>query len=279
MQVYLQPASRDPDAEVRSQLASSAKRLTGKHSFGVILAIKLALNDKDVDDPRIPLLLWWAFESHAETDRDFIVSVLSGEQVRKRLIIERFILERVMQRWAMAGGKDNLLACAKLLDATDKDAGKLLAGLEKGFAGRSVGDVPPELRKAVFAAWERGNTEAKLSLGLRLGHPPAIKNALTLIPDDRADRKTRLDCIRILGEIEQPGAADALLRAARESRLGPVRAEALHSLQRYSASDIGVAVLQLFRAGLPDADGVRNAALDAPGEPACVGPAAAERHR
>ena len=166
-----------------------------------------------------------------------------------------------MQRWAMAGGKENLLACAKLLDATDKDAGKLLIGLEKGFAGRSVGDIPPELRKAVFAAWERGNTEAKLSLGLRLGHPPAIKNALALIIDDKADRKTRLDCIRILGEIEQPGAADALLRAARDSKQGAVRAEALNSLQRYSANDIGVSVLEIFRAGLPEADGVRNAAL------------------
>ncbi len=250
----------DEEPEVRSQLASTAKRIQG--DGGVLLAFSLVDNNKnDVGDPHIPLLIWWAIESKAETERKTIVELLTSRGVRTHPIIDRFVIERIMQRWAMAGGKENLLACAKLLDATDKDAGNLLTGLEKGFAGRSVGEIPPELRKAVFAAWKRGNTEAKLSLGLRLGHEPAIKNALSLIVDDKADRKTRLDCIRILGEIMQPGAADALLRTARTSKLGAVRAEAIASLNRYNEGRVGVAVLEMFRAGLPEVDGVRTAAL------------------
>ena len=44
----------------------------------------------------------------------------------------------------MAGGRDNLVACAKLLKsgAGTKQVNRLLVGLEKGFAGRSSGEIP-----------------------------------------------------------------------------------------------------------------------------------------
>src|SRR5262249_45424760 len=106
-------AAGEKDPEVRSQLASSAKRLPGKSALPIIAA--LWKHDEDVKDVHVPLLTWWALESKAESDRDAILKLFDDKQTWKRPLVEQFILERLMQRWAMGGGDKNLLACAALL--------------------------------------------------------------------------------------------------------------------------------------------------------------------
>jgi len=54
----LETAQRDRDPQVRSQLASSAKRLPP--SQGLPIAFALLRRDEDVADVHIPLLTWWA---------------------------------------------------------------------------------------------------------------------------------------------------------------------------------------------------------------------------
>src|SRR5262249_26692157 len=147
-------AVEERDAEVRSQLASSAKRLPDAVCLHILVG--LWRHDSDIDDPHIPMLTWWALEAKAESARDAVVRLLSKDEVRRRPMVQKFILPRIMQRWAMAGGEANLTACARLLSASEKQANVLLAGLEKGFAGRSTGEVPAALKKAVLTAWENG---------------------------------------------------------------------------------------------------------------------------
>jgi putative membrane-bound dehydrogenase-like protein len=248
-------ASSERDAEVRGQLASTAKRLPASAALPILAA--LWTRDEDADDPHIPLLTWWALEAHAEGHRDAIVRLLSREEVRSRPIVGRFLLERIMQRWAMAGGKDNFLACARLLDASGKKSDRLLVGLEKGLVGRSTGDLPVELPRAVLGAWERGNTAGQVTLGLRLGHPPAVKKAIALIADEKATPGARLECIRIAGETSLPDSIPALLDAATKSKDSGIRQEALGSLARYSDARIGPAAMAL----LSEPEAVRNAAL------------------
>jgi putative heme-binding domain-containing protein len=247
---------------VRSQLASTAKRLPAAVAFGVLTG--LWRHDDDVRDPHIPLLTWWALEAKAETDRKAILELFEDRSLWGRPMVEPFILERLMQRWAMAGGTDNLLACAALIrqSPSTKVTNRLLSGLEKGFAGRSAGEVPAKLRQAVVAAWANGPTASSVTLGLRLGHGPAVVKALLLIGDEKADRATRLACLRILGEIDLPHCVPALLDVVRRSRLGPIRQEAMAALTRYPDAGVGRTVLELYAAGLPEADGVRAAALN-----------------
>ncbi len=248
-------AAAEKDPEVRSQLASTAKRLPADAALPILA--ELWKRDEDIADPHIPLLTWWALESKAETARPAIVKLLADDAVRSRPMVERFILERIMQRWAMAGGEANLLACATLLGAAGKKADVLLSGLEKGFAGRSTGDLPKGLRDAVMTAWARGNTAATLTLGLRLGHAPAVKRALAVIADEKAAAAARLDCIRIAGEADIPDAVPALLAVAKGSKNVSLRQEALGALARYK--DAGIAPAALALLGEPEA--VRNAAL------------------
>jgi putative heme-binding domain-containing protein len=253
-------AHHEKDAEVRSQLASTAKRLPASTTLAVLK--ELFRHDEDVRDPHIPLLSWWALEAKAESDRDAILKLFEERSLWRRPLVEQFILERIVQRWAMAGGKDNLLACAALIRQAPatRFTNRLLAGLEKGFAGRSAGEVPRDLRQAVVDAWAAGASGSSVTLGLRLGHGPAVEKALALVADEKADRATRLACLRILGEIDEPRCVPILLDVVRRSPAAPVRQEALAALTRYPDEKIGRAVLALYPAALPEAGGVRGAA-------------------
>ncbi|MBY0231846.1 MAG: c-type cytochrome, partial [Gemmataceae bacterium] len=231
-QAFAGLAKREKDAEVRSQLASTAKRLPGEAALPILR--ELWQRDEDLGDPHIPLLTWWALESKAESDRDAIVDLLSGTAPP---MVERFILERIMQRWAMAGGEADLAACARLLDASKK-ADRLLSGLEKGFAGRSTGELPAGLKRSILRAWERGSTAAALTLGLRLAHPPAVKKALALIAAGKADAR---ECVRICGEIDLPESVAVLLRLLEKPT--PLKADIYSALARYPDAAIGKAAL------------------------------------
>src|SRR4029434_2902810 len=51
----------EKQVQVRSQLASSAKRLPGKDALSIVQ--ELLRHEEDIEDPHIPLLLWWAIEN------------------------------------------------------------------------------------------------------------------------------------------------------------------------------------------------------------------------
>src|SRR5262245_34003813 len=61
-------AETESDAEVRSQLASSARRLPTGQALPVLR--HLIVRDADSQDLHIPLLIWWAIESKADTGRE-----------------------------------------------------------------------------------------------------------------------------------------------------------------------------------------------------------------
>jgi putative heme-binding domain-containing protein len=255
-------AARELHPEVRSQLASSAKRLAGAAGLDLVRALVEGDRKDDVSDPHIPLLTWWALERRAETDRGGILAWFRSESTWGKGLVRAVLLERIVQRWAMAGGKENLLACAALLrSAPDpRQAEKVLLALEKGFVGRSAGAVPAELRSAIVKVWSRGGGTSSVTLGLRIGHGPAVEKALSLIADEKAPRAPRLECIRILGEIDEPRCVGVLLKVLRDSSIGTIRQEALLALQRYPDPKIAQAVLALYPGRLPEADGVRSAA-------------------
>jgi putative heme-binding domain-containing protein len=255
-------AEREPDAEVRSQLASSAKRLPGPAALPIIRA--LWNHDGDSNDPHIPLLLWWALEPKAESDRAAVLALFEEKALWDRPLVKSVIPSRLVQRYALAGGTDNLLACARLLELAPNIAcaEELLKGLETAYTGRSATGFPSELRDAIARAWSRGATAGSLSLGLRLGQLSAVEKGLRLVMDEKANLAQRLECIRIFGEVEQPRCVPVLLGVLRSSPAGAVRQEVLGALQRYSDAIIADTVLELYPAKLPEADGVRSAALN-----------------
>jgi len=240
--------AKEPDSQVRSQLASTAKRLRG--TIGVQLAGALLSRDEDSNDPHIPLLIWWAIEAHAETDRQAVVDLLREPALWKRPLTEKFLVERIMQRYAMASGPDNLKACARLLELapTSAHADLLLGGMEKAFAGKTGVELPDELKKAMNKVWAAGAKTGQVSLGLRLGDTKAVDAALKLVADTKTPVQSRIDTVRILGEVSQPRCVPVLLDLV---KTGPklLQQEALASLQRYDEGRIGKDVLALYLDG------------------------------
>jgi len=198
-------ARTEPNREVRSQLASTAKRLPAGQAFPIVQ--ELLRREEDADDLHIPLLLWWVIESKA-TDTDSMLSFLRNEEVWRSKIFAGQITQRLGRRYTADQGprrsytyrqgvysewqiersadhlRRNLDMGAALLaaapDATQTDL--LVAGMAEGLTGAAVERVPDSMRRAVERLWtSRPHTVPLVTLAARLGHPEAAPVALEML--------------------------------------------------------------------------------------------------
>jgi putative membrane-bound dehydrogenase-like protein len=241
-------ARTEPHPEVRSQLACSARRLPA--ASGLPIVRRLLARDEDTQDIHIPLLLWWALEAKADSDRAAVLKLFAEPTLWKLPLVEKNLLERLMRRYAQAGGRQNLLTCARLLELAPaaSHARRLLLGFEQAYAGRPLTNLPPELIEAMA---KRGG--GSLSLRLRRGEPPALDEALKVLADARADRKERLGLVQVFGEVRQPRAVPVLLGVLTGARDDVLRTAALTALQPYDDPAVGAAVIGLHDKLTPDA--------------------------
>ena len=139
----------EPDVRVRSQLACTAKRLPA--SPGLPIVVNLLAHDEDAIDPHLPLLLWWAIEAKTDSDRSVVLALFQDPKLWERAIVKSTIAERLMRRFAAAGGRRNLLACAELLKLAPgpEHAKRLMSGFEAALAGRTIAGLPDELAAAM----------------------------------------------------------------------------------------------------------------------------------
>ncbi len=247
--------------EVRSQIAATAKRLPAADAVPIIKA--LLKHHDDSADPDIPLQIWWALESKAESDRNRILAMFTDKDIWSRATVMKSILERLMQRYILAGGPDNFKACANLLTLapTGKHAGLLINGLQEGLRGRDVTGLPPELIKAL-KPYQLMFKEESLALNLRQGQKEALDKVLFIITDKNANVGERLSYIRILGEVNKPEAVTVLLNLVESSQSsGAIQQAALLALQRYDQDEIGQRVVKAYPDKLRADPDVRASAL------------------
>jgi len=210
----------------------------------------LLRRSEDISDVHIPLLTWWTIEAKAEdsTGRQLILEQFEHPAWWRLPMVERFIVERIVQRYGMAGGDENLRTCARLLKAapTSVAVNLVLNGMEKAFAGRAAASFPPELKEAIAKALDADTEGQHRSLGVRVGHPGALQAALRLVADEKAKPEQRIEYIRLLGEVPQPGSVQVLLGTLAGSKNIAVRREVLTSLSRYDDAKIGELVVGEF---------------------------------
>lgn len=252
-------AQSEPDADVRSQMASSARRLPAHAGLSLVRALLARV--EDVDDLHIPLLLWWAIEAKAGSDRGAVLALFEDASLWSLPIVERSVLERLMQRYAMAGGPEDLESCAHLLAISPgpRQTERLMVGLLEAFRGRKIGGLPPSLAEALDR-YQQGLGKSDLALGLRRGNPDALASALKLVADERADRPTRLAAIEILGQVRPPKAVAPLTKLLATSSSHAIKRVAIEALMNFDDPAIGQAVLRQYQTTLPDEQGLRGAA-------------------
>ena len=196
-------AQTEPAVEVRSQLASTAKRLPAGQAFPIIRA--LVARDEDAGDLHLPLLLWWAIEAQVERGRDELLALVADPAVWKTKIFPAHLAARIGQRFTADQGPRkyytlkqgvysewlidrapewlarNLEFCARLLAAApgEPEAALLLGGIARGLTGPPVERVPAALRDAVAGRWKsQAHTAVLTAFAARLGQPGAMGEAV-----------------------------------------------------------------------------------------------------
>lgn len=247
-------AKSETYVRVRSQLASTAKRLPADQALPLIDA--LTTHNEDAEDIHIPLLLWWALESKATKSSASILGLLKSVDVWKRPLVEKHLVSRTMQRFAQAGSRNDLLVAAELLAKapTAEHKQELLKGFEAAFKGRPLSGLPDELVKLIT---ESGG--GSLALRVRQKDAAAIDEALKLVaveaaapPDPKQkaaaeEAKTRrIELVQTLGEVQPSGSVNVLVTIAKTSADNDVRSAALTALLGFKDEVIGSEVLTVF---------------------------------
>ncbi|MFH1300002.1 MAG: PVC-type heme-binding CxxCH protein, partial [Planctomycetota bacterium] len=245
-------ALTEPHVQVRSQLASSSKRLPAE--TGLPIAFNLLSRSEDLDDVHLPLILWWSLEKRVDKDREALLAYFSKAEVWQYPIVEKYILERIMRRFASTGSRNDLLVCAKLLELAPgkSHAEILMSGFETAMKGRSQASFP----KALITAMSKHGGQS-MSLGIRQGDKAAIDKALKIVDDSKADNQKRLDLIQIFGEVKVPQSVPLLLNIIKNSSDLQMQIASISALQQYPDETIGKVVTAQY----PDmSDDLRSAA-------------------
>ncbi len=266
-------AESEADAVVRSQLLCTARRLPARDGLPIVW--RILERNLDGRDPHIPLLAWWAMETHAVTARDQVLQLFGSSAAWQMPLVRETILERLMRRYAAEGTEPGFRACARLLEAAP-EAGRhrLLAALDQGLQDRPAGSrknlgtlfqdfaalenrpesrsikaasVPPELSRQLDSLWTGTTSDAALiRVCARLGRTAARERALALAIDPKAPQATRLTLLELLAEVGETKDAKAILKLIGGNETEVVQVAALRALQRFDGAVIAATLLRQY---------------------------------
>jgi putative heme-binding domain-containing protein len=274
-------AKSEPYVQVRSQLASSAKRFVTTHAVPIIR--ELLQRDEDAGDKHIPLLLWWALEQHAGVGREAVLTMLEDKSLWEVPLVREVILPRLMKRFALEDqvpplpanphlgmpleSEDTntptitgLDACARLLALAPsaEHSSQLMTGFLEAYQGREIARLPPELSRALDE-YQNSLGTSDLALALRRGSDEAVAEALNVVRDNSADAALRLSYIAILGQINKPQVVSPLLGLL-GSTSPAIKRAVMQALMNYDDPKIGQTICSRFQSTLPAEHGLRDTA-------------------
>lgn len=251
-------AGIENDLEVRSQLASTAKRLPANAALPIVS--EMVKRSVDAGDLQIPKMLWWALESKCDSDPEAVLKLFERAGIWHLPISRNELISRVMRRFAMAGGESDLQYCARLLELSPDKAStaQLIGGMLQAFEGRQIEQLPASLAKALDE-YQSGLGNSSLALGMRRGDRKSIDAALKVVADKKASMSERLGYIEILGQIKQPRVVSSLLGRLRSGD-SAIKLATLKALQNYEDPKISRYILGAYHSTLLNEHGVRATA-------------------
>jgi putative heme-binding domain-containing protein len=233
-------ATRETDVEARSQLAASAKRLPASATLPLVRA--LLTHDEDVEDPYLPLQLWWAIESKCASDRAAVVAFFAEPTLWKHATVIQHLGARVMRRFAAAGSAGDWSTCATLLRQAPDAAARqtLMTGFGQAFDGRALPPLPDAL---VAAITETGS--ASLALRVRQHDNAAIIEALKVMANAKSPSLERLRLTTVFGEVPDARAIPVLTTLLND-RNASVRQAAIAATSAYDDASLTRALLAAY---------------------------------
>jgi putative membrane-bound dehydrogenase-like protein len=98
-------ARSEPDAEVRSELASAAARLETNSALAVLR--ELIRRREDVSDKHVPLRIWWAIENKITSDADLVLAWLEKDGAWGEPLFDEHLAGRIARRLAADRGNQS----------------------------------------------------------------------------------------------------------------------------------------------------------------------------
>jgi putative heme-binding domain-containing protein len=240
-------ATHEPDVRARSQLASSAKRFLAPDALPI--ARELLYHSEDAADKQVPLLIWWALESKAVSDRAAVLALFKDSALWQTPIAAQYIVSRLGQRYTAERTPENLQTAAQLLamapspQATDE----LIKGMELGLQGDRVATVPETLQKQVGAVWaSRPHTPTLMSFALRLNYEPAAGEAVQMLGNPKTSSADRKALLTLLSERDVEAAAPVIVDLLKAETKENNRIALLQALAHFNSPEIGQTMLGLY---------------------------------
>lgn len=237
-------AQREPSATVRNQLACTCKRLAGP--VGLPIVEQLLSRGEDVGDPHIPLLLWWAIEDKAITDRERVLQLVGSTEAWNRPVTRAVIVERLARRYLAEGKPEDYATCGRLLGLapTAAERERVIRALELQMDGLHLEKAPETLAAALTPLLKEERPSSSLiRLSLRLGLEAAYPLAVSRLSDARLSPEERADFIRTVGELKRAESLTALLTLLGGKEPLPVRTAALLALQRFETAEVAADII------------------------------------
>ncbi len=262
-------AATEPAVEVRSQLASSAKRLPAGQALPIVRA--LLTREEDATDKHLPLLIWWAIESQADTGREELLALIKDPAVWKSSVFRTQIAGRIGKRYTADQGprkyytlkqgvysewlidrapehlRRNLEFGGRLLAAAPgkEEAALLLAGMGEGLTGPQVESAPRILRETVASLWSAGTRSAALvTFAAKLGRDEAMSEAIARMKAGKLSDTDQQLYLELLASTAPAEALPIIAELARTEKNEARRARHLAALAGFEAG-AGV-VMELF---------------------------------
>jgi putative heme-binding domain-containing protein len=240
-------ARKDESSTVRSQLACTAKRLSA--GDGLAIVRELLQRKVDLDDPHIPLLLWWAIEDKAISDRDQVLGLLDSKTMWSAPLMSPFVVERLARRFMAEGSKVGLEGCGWLLEnaGSNSNLEVVMRGIEKALDGRTLPRTPPELNHGMDILKRAGLDPLTVTrFKARLGDYVAFVSVMDKVTDTKLPDSERLRLVELLSQSGASEVVGTLLTLIGEGNSPALRSAALVGLQPFSDPKITDTVLSLY---------------------------------
>ena len=246
--VSLAAVETDPGA--RSQLAATARRLDATARLPIVFA--MLRGETDVDDPHVPLLVWWALERSCESSRERIREAFDDESLWSEPLVRGHILGRLARRFAARPTPRNQAFLASLLRAApDAESRRLLLdGVREAFKGGSSEALASVLIETLLGDSAASNADpATLELRLRGGDRRALAIAVGRIAGDtQINEVNRIRLVDVVGELGLESTAPVLLEVLGRPTTRPIRSASLTALGRLAVPDLTREVLSRWSA-------------------------------
>ncbi len=244
---FIELARSDSSPTVRSQLACTCKRLPGADALPVVR--ELLARSEDVHDPHIPLLLWWAVESKAVSDRDAVLALFNTPDRWRLPLVTQVMIERIGRRYLAEGTDTDYQTCARLLRAAPGPKARelLVRGMEQALVGRRLDHVPAALEQPLADLERELPHPLWLRIAVRLGSDVAYRRLVKEVTDKGIAEAERGGLITLLAEVNQSEeCASALLAALTSAKSDTLRRAAINALAGLQTQSVPATLLDLY---------------------------------